>query len=80
MGIDVAQTLTTNRFDQLQPPLDERLLGAVVKAQNGYLFWINIKLFDFKLIFKNKKPYQKGRKIRVYDHGPIARGAAVHGQ
>ena len=31
MGIDVAQTLTTNRFDQLRPALDERLLTAVMK-------------------------------------------------
>ena len=57
MGIDVAQTLTTNRFDQLRPALDERLLTAVMKEPRfkNYKIFINLE--------QPFKPNKKGEKF-----------------
>jgi len=53
MGIDVAQTLTTNRFDQLRPALDERLLTAVMKGEK-FEFMTTVQSHVVPLFMGNK--------------------------
>ena len=53
MGIDVAQTLTKNKFADVKPSLDDRLLNAVVTGEK-FEFMTTVQSHVLPLFMGNK--------------------------